>query len=93
MTQLGICFSKKTVNFNEISYKLMEPVHTLVHGVPYKFSHFLMRDFVCNIYSSRPFLIYPRFLMKVITSQLDFGGLPVWYPRAEMVLQENFQCS
>ncbi|MFS8024840.1 hypothetical protein Hanom_Chr16g01468071 [Helianthus anomalus] len=29
--------------------------------------------------------------MKGITSQLDFGVVLVWYPRAEMVFQKNFQ--
>ncbi|MFS7953692.1 hypothetical protein Hanom_Chr07g00621631 [Helianthus anomalus] len=65
------------MNFNGISYKLMEFVHALVHDVPYNFSHYLMRNFVSNLYSSRPFLVYPRFLMRVITNQLDFEGVPV----------------
>ncbi|MFS8024839.1 hypothetical protein Hanom_Chr16g01468061 [Helianthus anomalus] len=46
VTQLGLCFLKKTINFNEISYKLMEPVHAPVHRIPYNFSHYRMRHFV-----------------------------------------------
>ncbi|MFS7954126.1 hypothetical protein Hanom_Chr07g00626641 [Helianthus anomalus] len=90
VTQLGICFLKKIVNFNEISYKLMKPVHAIVEEVPYNCSHYIMGDFVSNFWSSRPFLVYPRFLMRLITHRLDFGGVPVWYPRAEMLLKENF---
>ncbi|MFS7963031.1 hypothetical protein Hanom_Chr08g00733391 [Helianthus anomalus] len=41
----------------------------------------------------RPFLIYPRFLMRIITSQLGFGGVPTGYPRAEMRLQQNMNLS
>ncbi|MFS7913378.1 hypothetical protein Hanom_Chr02g00141141 [Helianthus anomalus] len=67
VTKLRICFSKKTVNFNEISYRFIEPLHAIVHNVPYNFPHYL-----------------------VVTSHLDFGGVPIWYPRAEMVFQENF---
>ncbi|MFS7987914.1 hypothetical protein Hanom_Chr11g01028391 [Helianthus anomalus] len=85
-----ICFSKKIVNFHEISYTLMEPVHAILQEVPCNFSHYLMRDFVSNLWSSRPFLVYPCFLMRVITHKLDFRGIPVWYPRAKMLLQENF---
>ena len=48
-----------------------------------------MRDFASNMWSSRPFLMYTRFLMKIITSQLDFGGIPAGYQRAELVLQQN----
>ncbi|MFS7987951.1 hypothetical protein Hanom_Chr11g01028811 [Helianthus anomalus] len=62
----------------------------MVQDVPYNFSHYLIRDFVRNLWSSRPFLVYRHFLMRVITHQLDFGGVPVWYPRAEMIFQENF---
>ena len=61
--------------------------HTL--KVPYNFSYYLMRDFASNMWSSRPFLMYPRFLMKIITSQLDFGGIPAGYQRAELILQQN----
>ncbi|MFS7945388.1 hypothetical protein Hanom_Chr06g00523721 [Helianthus anomalus] len=68
---------KEDLNFNEISYKLMEHVHAIVHDVPYNYSHYLMRYFIGNIDSSRPFLMYPRLLMKVISSKLDFGGVPV----------------
>ncbi|MFS8033177.1 hypothetical protein Hanom_Chr17g01566461 [Helianthus anomalus] len=68
----------------------MEPMHVIVQEVPYNFSYYLTRDFVSNLWSSRPFLVYPRFLMRVITHQLDFGEVSVWYPRAEMLLKENF---
>ncbi|MFS7912108.1 hypothetical protein Hanom_Chr02g00125981 [Helianthus anomalus] len=67
VTQLGICFLKKIVNFHEVSYKVMELVPTIVQDVPYNLSHYLMRDFVSNWYSSKPFLVHPRFLMRVIT--------------------------
>ncbi|MFS7967806.1 putative EF-hand domain-containing protein [Helianthus anomalus] len=73
VTQLGIRFSKKKiVNFNEISYKLMEPVNAVVQEVPYNLSHYLMSDFVSNLWSNGSFLFYPCFLMRVITHQLDF---------------------
>ncbi|MFS7986899.1 hypothetical protein Hanom_Chr11g01015691 [Helianthus anomalus] len=48
-----------------------------------------MRDLVANVYDRQPFLIYPRFVTKVITSQLDFGGVRNCYPRGELALQEN----
>ncbi|MFS7937165.1 hypothetical protein Hanom_Chr05g00424391 [Helianthus anomalus] len=41
------------------------------------------------MWSGRIILIYPRFLIRIITSQLGFGGVPVGYPRAEMRLQQN----
>ncbi|MFS7955833.1 hypothetical protein Hanom_Chr07g00647331 [Helianthus anomalus] len=86
VTQLGICFSKKNVNFHEISYSLIEPVHAIVQEIPYNFSHYLAKDLTSNLWSSKPFLLYPRFMMKVITRQVGFGGVLAWYPRAEMVL-------
>ncbi|MFS7907202.1 hypothetical protein Hanom_Chr01g00068531 [Helianthus anomalus] len=82
VTQMGVCFSKKIINHHEISYRLMEPIHALVQDIPYNFSHYLMKDITNNMWSSRPFLVYPRFLMRKITSQLGFGSIPAWYPRA-----------
>ncbi|MFS7995197.1 hypothetical protein Hanom_Chr12g01115221 [Helianthus anomalus] len=64
----GNLFSKKIINYHEISYKLMEPVHAIVQDVPYNFSHYLMKDLTSNLWSSRPFLVYPRFMMRVIIS-------------------------
>ncbi|MFS7938434.1 hypothetical protein Hanom_Chr05g00439671 [Helianthus anomalus] len=49
VTQLGICFSKKNVNFHEISYRLMEPVYAIVQEVPYNISHYLMKDLTSNL--------------------------------------------
>ncbi|MFS8016880.1 hypothetical protein Hanom_Chr15g01373711 [Helianthus anomalus] len=68
----------------------MEHVHSIVQEVPYNFSRYLMKEFTSNLWSSRPFLVYPHFLMSVSTHQLGFGGVPIWYPRAEMLLQERF---
>ncbi|MFS7929710.1 hypothetical protein Hanom_Chr04g00335731 [Helianthus anomalus] len=69
----------------------MEPVHAIVQVVPHNFSHYLMKDLTSNLSSSRPFLVYPRFMMRVITRQLEFGGIPTWYPRAKVVLQQNIR--
>ncbi|MFS8019136.1 hypothetical protein Hanom_Chr15g01400291 [Helianthus anomalus] len=82
VTQLSVCFSRKHGHFNELSYRLMEVVHAVVQDKPYNFSKFLMRDLEANMHTHKPFLIYPHFVMKVITSQLDFGGVTNWYPRA-----------
>ncbi|MFS8007310.1 hypothetical protein Hanom_Chr14g01259511 [Helianthus anomalus] len=37
--------------------------------------------------------MYPCFLMKIITSQLGFGGVPAGYLRAEMSLNQNMNIS
>ncbi|MFS7968202.1 hypothetical protein Hanom_Chr09g00794711 [Helianthus anomalus] len=71
----------------------MELVHAIVQEVPYNFSQYLMKDLASNLWSSRPFLVYPRFMMRVITRQLEFGCIPARYPRAEVVLQENIRNS
>ncbi|MFS7891131.1 hypothetical protein Hanom_Chr00s000238g01630071 [Helianthus anomalus] len=89
VTQLGVCFSRKHGHFNELSYRLMEVVHAVVQETPYKFSKYLMRDLEANMHNHQPYLIYPRFVMKVITSQLGFGGVPIWYRRAQVILQED----
>ncbi|MFS8023120.1 hypothetical protein Hanom_Chr16g01447731 [Helianthus anomalus] len=89
VTQLGVCYSRKHGHFNELSYRLMEMVHAVVQEKPYNFSKYLMRDLEENIHTHQPYLIYPRFVMKVITSQLDFGGVTNWYPRVQVVLQED----
>ncbi|KAF5779212.1 hypothetical protein HanRHA438_Chr12g0568091 [Helianthus annuus] len=91
VTQLSVCFSKKIGHFNELSHRMMEVVHAVVQEKPYNYSKFLMRDLEANIHDRQPFLIYPRFVTKVITSQLDFGGVRSWYPRAELALQENIR--
>ncbi|MFS8002191.1 hypothetical protein Hanom_Chr13g01199181 [Helianthus anomalus] len=88
---MGVCFSKKIVNHHEVSYRLMEPIHALVQDIPYNFSHYLMKDITSNMWSGRPFVVYPRFMMRVITSQLGFGGIPAWFPRAEVVLQQSIK--
>ncbi|MFS8021463.1 hypothetical protein Hanom_Chr16g01427671 [Helianthus anomalus] len=67
----------------------MEIVHSVVQETPYNFSKYLMRDLEANMHNNQPYLIYPRFVMKVITSQLGFGGVPVWYPRAQVIRQED----
>ncbi|MFS7929233.1 hypothetical protein Hanom_Chr04g00330071 [Helianthus anomalus] len=87
--QLSVCFSKKIGHFNELSYRMMEVIHAVVQEKTYNFSRFLMRDLEANIHDRQPFLIYPRFVTKVITRQLDFGGVRSRYPRAELALQEN----
>ncbi|MFS7954555.1 hypothetical protein Hanom_Chr07g00631891 [Helianthus anomalus] len=69
----------------------MESVHAIVQDVPCNFSHYLMKDLTSNMWSSKPFLVYPRFMMRVITSQLGFGGIPARYPRAEVVLKQNIR--
>ncbi|MFS8024395.1 hypothetical protein Hanom_Chr16g01462731 [Helianthus anomalus] len=89
VTLLSVCFSKKIEHFNELSNRMMEVNHAVVQEKPYNYSKFLMRDLEANIHNRQPFLIYPRFVTKVITSQLDFGGERSWYPRAELALQEN----
>ncbi|MFS7945437.1 hypothetical protein Hanom_Chr06g00524311 [Helianthus anomalus] len=61
---------------------MMEVVHAVVQEKPYNFSKFLMRDLESNMHTRQPFLIYPRFVTKVITSQLDFGCVRSWYLRA-----------
>ncbi|MFS8033167.1 hypothetical protein Hanom_Chr17g01566321 [Helianthus anomalus] len=43
--------------------------------------------------SHRPFLIYPHFLMRILTSQLGFRGVLAGYLRAEMRLQQNMNLS
>ncbi|MFS8021341.1 hypothetical protein Hanom_Chr16g01426281 [Helianthus anomalus] len=91
VTQLGVCYSKKTINYHEISYKLMQPVHAIVQEVSYNYSHYQMKDHTSNLWSSRPFLVYPRFMMRVITRQLGFRGIPAWYPKAKVVLQQNIR--
>ncbi|MFS7963214.1 hypothetical protein Hanom_Chr08g00735431 [Helianthus anomalus] len=68
---------------------LKEPVHGVVQEVPYNFSHYLMKDITSNMWSSKPFLVYPRFMIREITRQLGFGDFLAWYPRAYMVLQES----
>ncbi|MFS7979936.1 hypothetical protein Hanom_Chr10g00933541 [Helianthus anomalus] len=68
---------------------MMEVVHEVVQEKLYNFSKFLMRDLESNMHTCQPFLIYPRFVTKVITSQLDSGGVRSWYPRAQVALQEN----
>ncbi|MFS7921277.1 hypothetical protein Hanom_Chr03g00234921 [Helianthus anomalus] len=67
----------------------MEVVHVVVQEKLYNFFKFLMRDLEANMHTRQPFLIYPRFVTKVITSQLDFGGVTYWYPGAQVVLQED----
>ncbi|MFS7917390.1 hypothetical protein Hanom_Chr03g00188451 [Helianthus anomalus] len=62
-------------HFNELSYKMMEVVHAVVQEKPSNFSKFLMRNLESNMHTRQPFLIYPRFVTKVITSQLHFGGV------------------
>ncbi|MFS7917360.1 hypothetical protein Hanom_Chr03g00188111 [Helianthus anomalus] len=75
VTQLSVYFSKKIGHFNELSYKMMEVVHAVVQEKPSNFSKFLMRNLESNMHTRQPFLIYPRFVTKVITSQLHFGGV------------------
>ncbi|MFS7890670.1 hypothetical protein Hanom_Chr00s000117g01622571 [Helianthus anomalus] len=75
VTQLSVCFSKKIGHFNELSYRMMEVVYAVVQEKPYNFSKFLMRDMEANLHHRQPFRFYPRFVTKVITSQLDFGGV------------------
>ncbi|MFS7930058.1 hypothetical protein Hanom_Chr04g00339691 [Helianthus anomalus] len=89
VTQLSVCLSKKIGHFNELSYRMMEVVHVVIQEKPYNFSKFLMRDLEANMHTRQPFLIFPRFATMVITSQLDFGGIRNWYPRAQVVLQEK----
>ena len=91
VTQLSVCFSKKTGHFNELSYRMMEVAHAIVQEKPYNYAKFLMRDLEGNVHDRNPFLIYPRFVTKVITSQLDFGGVRSCYTRAELALQENLR--
>ncbi|MFS8018165.1 hypothetical protein Hanom_Chr15g01388921 [Helianthus anomalus] len=67
----------------------MEPIRSLVLDTPYSFSYYLIKDFASNMWSGRPFLIYPCFLMWKITSHLGFGGVPIGYPIAELRLQQN----
>ncbi|MFS7917910.1 hypothetical protein Hanom_Chr03g00194751 [Helianthus anomalus] len=69
VTQLGVCFSRKHVNYNELSYRLMEVVHAVVQETPYNFSKYLIRDLEANIHNDQPYLIYPRLVLKVITNQ------------------------
>ncbi|MFS7976994.1 hypothetical protein Hanom_Chr10g00898911 [Helianthus anomalus] len=68
---------------------LMESIRALILDTPYNFSYYLIKDFASNMWSGMPFLIYPCFLMRIITSQLGFGGVPVGYAIAEMRLQQN----
>ncbi|MFS7985237.1 hypothetical protein Hanom_Chr11g00996151 [Helianthus anomalus] len=89
VTQLSACFSKKIGHFNELSYRMMEVLHAIVQEKPYNFSKFLLRDLEANLHTRQPFLIYPHFVTKVITKQLGFRGVSSWYPRAQVVLQEN----
>ncbi|MFS7947197.1 hypothetical protein Hanom_Chr06g00545281 [Helianthus anomalus] len=93
ITQMGAYFSKKVINHHEASHRLMEIVRALILDIPYNFSYYLMKDFASNMWSGRPFLIYPRFLMRIITSQLGFGGVPAGYLIAEMRLQQNMNLS
>ncbi|MFS7986141.1 hypothetical protein Hanom_Chr11g01006921 [Helianthus anomalus] len=58
---------------------MMEVVHAVVQEKPYIFSKFIMRDLESNMHTRQPFLIYPRFVNKVITKQLDFEGVTSWY--------------
>ena len=81
VTQLSVCFSKKIGHFNELSNRMMEVVHAVVQEKPYNYAKFLMRDLVANVHDRQPFLIYPRFVTKVITSQLDFVGVRSCYPK------------
>ncbi|MFS8017596.1 hypothetical protein Hanom_Chr15g01382271 [Helianthus anomalus] len=89
ITQIGACFPKRIINHHEASYRLMEPVRALILDTPYNFSYYLIKDFASNLWSGKPFLVYPRFLIRIITSQLGFGGVPTGFPRAEMRLQQN----
>ncbi|MFS8034246.1 hypothetical protein Hanom_Chr17g01578921 [Helianthus anomalus] len=89
ITQMGACFSKKVINHHEASHRLMETVRAPICDIPYNFSYYLMKDFASNMWSGRPFLIYPRFLMRIITSQLGFGGVPAGYLSTEMRLQQK----
>ncbi|MFS7997103.1 hypothetical protein Hanom_Chr12g01137801 [Helianthus anomalus] len=89
VTQMGACFSKKIINHQKVSNRLMEPVQALILDTPYNFSYYIMKDIASNMWSGKPFLVYPRFLMRVITSQLGFRGVPAGFPRAEMRLQQN----
>ncbi|MFS8020162.1 hypothetical protein Hanom_Chr15g01412261 [Helianthus anomalus] len=68
ITQMGACFSKKVINHHEASHRFMETVRALILDIPYNFSYYLMKDVASNMWSGRPFLIYPRFLMRIITS-------------------------
>ncbi|MFS7917875.1 hypothetical protein Hanom_Chr03g00194311 [Helianthus anomalus] len=61
---------------------MMEVVHAVVQEKSYNFSMFLMRDLESNMHTRQPFLIYPRFVTKLITRELNFGGVTSWYPRA-----------
>ncbi|MFS7918302.1 hypothetical protein Hanom_Chr03g00199381 [Helianthus anomalus] len=90
VTQRGICFSKKIVNFHEVSYRLMEPMHAIVQEVPYISSHYLVKYFTSNLWSSRAFLVYPRFRMRVITHQLGFGGVPICIPELRCCYKKAF---
>ncbi|MFS7888282.1 hypothetical protein Hanom_Chr00s000001g01593111 [Helianthus anomalus] len=60
-----------------------------LYRIPLKISHYIMKDLASNLWSGRPFLVYPCFLIWVIISQLGFGGVPAGFPRAEMRLQQN----
>ncbi|MFS7904102.1 hypothetical protein Hanom_Chr01g00032041 [Helianthus anomalus] len=68
-------------------------MHAILQEVPYNFFHYLMKDLTSNLWSSRPFLVYPHFMLRVITRQLGFGSVTSWYPRSEMVLQESVRNS
>ncbi|MFS8000760.1 hypothetical protein Hanom_Chr12g01182211 [Helianthus anomalus] len=50
-----------------------------------------MKDLTSNLWFSRPFLVYPRFMMRVITRHLEFGGILAWYPRAKVIIQKNIR--
>ncbi|MFS8019405.1 hypothetical protein Hanom_Chr15g01403401 [Helianthus anomalus] len=50
-----------------------------------------MKDITSNLWSGMPFLVYPHFMMRLITSQLGFGGAPAWYHSAEVVLQQSIR--
>ncbi|MFS7953021.1 hypothetical protein Hanom_Chr07g00613771 [Helianthus anomalus] len=67
----------------------MEVVYEFVQEKTYNLSKFLMRDLEANMHTRQPFLIFPRFVAKVITSELNFGGVTYRYPRAQLVLQED----
>ncbi|MFS7955698.1 hypothetical protein Hanom_Chr07g00645681 [Helianthus anomalus] len=80
VTQMGVCFSMKIINHHEVSYRLMD-----------LYMHLYRTSLISNIWSCRPFLVYPRFTMRVINSQLGFGGIPALYPIADVVLQQSIK--
>jgi len=72
------CLSSKKSSLDVVNAREFSMVMALAYNKPYGFSSFLWEGFKTMIHSAERFLLYPRFVMQIITAQLP--NLPITGP-------------